>query len=147
MLLSLILIITCIPALIRRSAASGAYACMVLIQDVIFYRMLDVDSFAYYGSCLVASGLLIHMLYKLPRSDLGLSLIQISIVAIIINIAGMISYALYQDPDAYDLSVLVVSIFAIITMVYSDDREDGTHFMDSGWSSYLKPRNKHSAQI
>lgn len=147
MLLSLILIITCIPALIRRSATAGVYALMVLIQDMIFYQMFDIDGVAYYGSCIVASGLLISALYKLPRSNLGLSLIHISIVAIIVNIAGMLSYVLYQDPDAYDLSVLIVSIFAIITMVYSDDRENGIHFMASRWSSYVEPRNKRSAQV
>jgi len=147
MLLSLILIITCILALVRRSAAAGAYAIMVLVQDVVFYQIFDLDGVAYYGSCVVASSLLINILYKLPRSNLGLSLIHISIVAIIINIAGMISYALYQDPNAYDLSVLIVSIFAIITMVYSDDRENGIRSMDLGWTSYVNSCNKYSSQI
>jgi hypothetical protein len=110
----------CQPTAERFIAAAG-FVAAAWIHELFFSHL---EGFAYHGTAAVGALAVMIMISRIIiPSPMIISIHRICIVSILMNFMGWVAWRAYLPPDPYNVAMLVVFIWALITL----SRKEPTH--------------------
>lgn len=122
-----------VAAAVCQPTASRFIGAVVFVSVAWAHELIlrDLEGFAYHGSAALGALIVIVITSRLTHvSKMIIRLHHVCIASIVVNFAGWIAWLTYLPPEPYNIAILIVFVWALITLTGGEGANVGTDSMD-----------------